>query len=401
MKYTYLAKSHPHKIIQGNIEAQTQQEAIDKLTQMGYFPISVNCEELSLDKQGIFRFSKISSRDLSLFTRQLSSLIGSGVNIMKSLDIISRQINNKYLKVILGDIISKIKDGKSLSESLSIYPYLFSDLYSSMIRIAEASGNLNEVLKQLADFLDKEEEFKNSIKAALTYPFFVFIIGALTIITLLVFVIPRLVTMFEDMGQILPLPTRMLIATAAFLHNYGWLLVLSVFILLFFLRRLYQSPQGKFSWDRLKLKLTLVGQITLKTEISHLMRTLSLLLSSGMSITSSLDIAASIVGNTVLKSEIQKFKEQIANGSSLSNSFKSSKLFPDLVNNIVSIGEETGSLDKSLLRIADDYESQVERALKILTQLLEPLIILAMGLIVGFIVLAMLLPIFQINLIVK
>ncbi|MBM3253639.1 MAG: hypothetical protein FJZ16_05265 [Candidatus Omnitrophica bacterium] len=400
-RYTYIAKSQPRKTIQGNIEAESQQDAISKLTKMGYFPISLKPETSLLEKQGIFPLQKISNKDIVLFTRQLSSLIGSGVNIINGLIIISNQTSNKYLKMILNDIIGRIKDGKSLSESLAAHPYLFSNLYSSMILSGEASGDLDDALKRLADFLEKGEEFRNSLRASLTYPFFVFIVGVLTVFVLIVFVIPRLVIMFEDMGQILPLPTRILIDISGFLRSYWWIIFLIIFIFIFFLRKISRSPQGKIFWDRFKLKLPILGQIILKTEIGRLMHTLSLLRSSGVPIISCLDISTSLVENQILKSEVQRFKEQIGGGLSLSNSFKSSKLIPEAIISIMAIGEETGSLEKSLMRIAGEYEREVDRTLKTLTQFLEPVIILAMGLIVGFIVLSMLLPIFQINLIVR
>lgn len=399
--YTYTAKSEPTKIIQGDIESESEQEVINKLTKIGLFPLSVKANDFSLDRQGAWRFQSLSHKEIVLFTRQLSTLIDSGINILNGLDIITNQTHNKYLKAILRDITSKIKDGKSLSNSMGSHPYLFSDLYSSMIRIGETSGNLNKTLKRMADFLEEQQEFKDSLRASLTYPFFVFTVGILTVIVLLLFVIPRLVTMFEDMGQVLPLPTRILISTSDFLRSYWWFIFITIFILIFFMRRSYKTPQGKISWDGFKLKLLIFGQIILKTEISRLMRTLSLLLSSGMPITPALDISVSIVGNEILKSDVRKFKEQIAGGSSLSASLKSSRLFPEFVTNIISVGEEIGSLEKSLLRIAEDYEREVDRKLKTLTRLLEPVIILVMGLIVGFIVLSMLLPIFQINLIVR
>lgn len=401
-RYIYTAKSQPHKIIHGDIEAESEQDVINKLTKMGYFPLLVKSEVLSLgDEHGVFRLQKVSNKDIVLFTHQLSSLIESGVNIMNGLNIISGSTSNKYLKTVLSDIIVKIKDGKSLSESLSAHRRLFSDLYSSMVRTGEAGGNLNETLRRLAVFLEKEEEFKNSIRAALTYPFFIFGVGALTVFVLLVFVIPRLLTMFEDMGQVLPLPTRILISVSGFLRSYGWFILAITSIFIFLLRRTYRSPQGRILFDRLKLKLVILRKIILKTEISRLMRTLSLLLSSGIPITTALEISISVLENRILKSEVQRFKNEINSGSSLSDSLGNSRLFPEFVTSIVSIGEESGSLERSLVRIADDYEREIDRTLKTLTRLLEPAMILVMGLLVGFIVLSMLLPIFQINLIVK
>lgn len=400
-RYTYLAKLNPQKSLQGEIEAETEQEAINKLTAMGYFPISISPKMASLEKQGVLSLRKVPRKDIVLFTRQLSALIDSGINITNSLNMITRQCNNKYLKAILDDINAKIRDGKSLSESLESYPKLFPGLYSSTIRTGEASGNLNETLKRLTTFLEKGEEFKESIKSALIYPLFILVVSFLTIFVLLMFVVPRLISMFEDMGQVLPLPTRILIGFSGFVRSHGWILAAAVFVVVFFLRRFFSSPQGKVIFDQIKLKIIIVGNLVLKTEISRLMRTLSLLLSSGVPITSSLEISNSVVENQVLKKEVQKFKESISSGNNFSDSLKSSPFFPEFVTNIVAVGEETGRLDQALLRIANDYEKEVERILSALTKMLEPAIILVMGLVVGFIVLSMLLPIFQINLIAK
>ena len=400
-RYTYIAKSQPQKTVQGDIEAESEQDAINRLAKMGYFPISIQSEDLSLYRQGLWHVRKASSKDTAIILRQLSILIESGVNVLSSLEIIAKQISNKYLKTVLRDVIEKIKGGKSLSESLSSHPYLFSQLYTSMINSGEIGGNLEPTLRRLADFLEKEEEFRNSVRSALAYPAFVFIVGAMTVIILVGFVIPRLITMFEDMGQILPLPTRILINLSGFLRGFWWLILAIIFIFIFLLRRITHRPQGKIQLDRLRLKLPVWGEIVLKTEISRLMRTLSLLLSGGIAVVYALDISTSVVENQILRIEVQKFKGQISSGLSFSKCLKDSNLFPAFVTNIVSVGEESGSLEKSFLRIADDYENEVGRSLKTLTRLLEPVIILTMGLIVGFIVLSMLLPIFQINLIVR
>jgi type II secretion system protein F len=400
-KYIYSAKSGPGKNIQGVIEAETEQDAINKLGRMGYFPISVEVEDLSGQKQTVLHFSKVSGNDIVLFTRQLSSLTESGVNILNSLRIISNQAANKYLQSVLNDVSAKIKDGKSLSDSLRAYPHLFSGLYTSMIHSGEVGGNIEQTLKRLADFLEKEEEFKNSIRSALTYPAFILFVSAMTVIILLGFVIPRLVGMFEDMGQALPVPTKILITISGLLRSYWWILLAVIFMFVFTLQRSYRSPQGKMALDGLKLKIPQLGKVVLKTEVGRMMRTLSLLIANGIPIITSLDVAISVLQNEVLRADVSKFKEQIAGGSSLSKCLGQSKLFPAFVTNIVTVGEETGSVEKALMRVAEDYERDVDRALKTLTQMLEPVIILAMGLIVGFIVLSMLLPIFQMNIIVK
>lgn len=400
-KYFYIAKPQPNKVIQGEIEAESEQDAVNRLTKSGLFPTSVRLKELPLDEKGIFKFRKIPPRDVIIAIRQLSTLTEGNVNILSGLTIVSSQVPNKYLRAVLSDVINKVKDGKPLSESLALYPALFPDLYTSMIRSGEAGGTLDLALRRLADFLEKEEEFKNSILEALTYPAFIFLVGVITVIILIGFVIPRLVTMFEDMGEALPLPTRILIGISDSLRLYWWVILALVFVLIFLLRRLQRLPQTRLILDQFKLKLALFGEIILKTDIGRLTRTLSLLLSSGIPIVSSLDISTAVIQNQVLKLQVKKFKDEISSGSSLSHCLRNTKFFPSFVTNIVAVGEETGTLEKALLRVAEDYEKDVDRTLRTFTRLLEPIIILVIGLVVGFIVLAMLLPIFQINLIVK
>jgi len=398
--YAYLAKTDPQNTIQGEIEAESDQEAINKIGQAGYFPISVT---LKVKNSRFFNKTpkKISKHDIILFIRQLSTLVDSGVPIVSGLNIVISQMPNLYLKEVLKDVVSRIKDGKSFSDSLAAHPEVFPQLYIAIINSGEVSGSLKTTLTRLADFLEKEEEFKNSVRSALVYPAFVFGVGVLTVVILIGFVIPRLVNMFEDMGQVLPLPTKILIEASVVFNKYGIIIAALAAVIIFFLRRQYLSPQGRLAWDKFKLKLAVLGEITLKTEIGRLMRTLSLLLSGGLSIVPSLDIVSAILENRVLKLEINQIKDDIIGGLSLSSSIKKCKLFPNFVINIVIIGEETGTLKKSLLRVADDYERDVDRSLKSLARMLEPIIILGVGLVVGFIVLAMLLPIFQMNLIVR
>jgi type II secretory pathway component PulF len=368
---------------------------------MGYFPVSVKAEAPYLSQKEIWKLQKIKPEETILLTQQLSALIESGINIIESLRIVSNQIHNRYLKAILNDVTAKIKDGNSLSASLAFYPQAFSALYVTMIRLGEAGGNVQNSLKRLADFLEKERELKNSIRSALIYPSFIFVVSILTIIVLIGFVIPRLVTMFEDMGQILPLPTKMLILASGFLRDYWWFMLASCGGLIFIFKRVSRLPRIRLVLSEFKLKMPIWGKLTLKTDISRLMRALSLLLGQGLTIMYSLEASAKIINNEILRNEVSKFRKRISEGSNLSKCLGESKYFPDYVANIASIGEESGSLEKSLMRIADDYERDADRFLKNFAQILEPLMILGMGIIVGFIVLSMMLPIFQINLIIQ
>jgi type II secretory pathway component PulF len=321
--------------------------------------------------------------------------------LLKALDTILGQTQNRYLKSILAEVISRIKDGKSFSEALGNYPDVFSNLYISMIKAGEIGGNLEETLSRLEDFSQKEQELKSTIKGALAYPAFIAVVGALTISILIGFVIPRLIVMFQDMGEILPLPTRILIATAGFLKGYWWFILSIVFIIVFICIRRFKNPEGRIAIDRLKLKLPLAGVIIQKIEISRFARTLGTLISSGIDIIPALEIAGGVINNVIMKQEIRRFQEEIHQGGSFTTSIKNSKFFPVFVTNIVSVGEEAGTLERSLLQVADEYSKEIERTLKTLTRLVEPAMILLMGLIVGFIVISMLLPIFQIDLLAR
>jgi len=399
-KFIYTAKSKPGELMQSVIEAESEQAVINKLLEMSYFPVSVQPENTYLDKQNSY-FKKVSRKDLVIFTRQLSSLIESGVNILDSLRIVTNQTSNKYFKAVLSDVSAKIKDGKSLSESLALYDNIFSSLYASIIHSGEASGNLEKVIKGLAEFYEKDEEFRASLRASLTYPLFIAIVGVLTVAVLMGFVIPKLVGMFEDLGQTLPLPTKILINVSGFFTHYWWIIFAVIGLFIFSLQRAVRTAQGKLFIDNFKLKIPLIGEIVLKSEIARLSRTLSLLISSGLAVVSGLNVTIAVIGNQILKNELEKFKEQITGGVSFSKCLNGSKLFPSFVTNIVAVGEEGGSLEKSLTRVGYEYEKDVDRSLKAISRLIEPVIILIMGIVVGFIVLSMLLPIFQINLIAR
>jgi type II secretory pathway component PulF len=400
-RYNYIAKSEPSKTVEGKIEADSPQDAVQKIAKLGLFPVSVAAESSAAQDKKFWPFGRVRKKEIVLFTNQLATLVGSGVNIIKSLNLATEQVTGRYLKATLIACTERVKDGKALSESLGEYPDVFNSIYTSMIRSGEASGNIEEALKRLSGHLEKEEEFRDTLRQAMVYPAFIFTVSALTILVLLGFVIPRLVSMFGDMGQALPLPTKVLIAVSSGLRSYWWVIPILVFMSVFIWQRMKLTAQGRGTIDNLKIKFPIFGQVILKAEISRFMRTLSLLVAGGMPITPALDVAVSALENQILRQEASKFKDAINEGKTLSEAFRSSKLFPEFTVNIVSIGEETGSLEKAFLRVAQDYEKEVDAVLKNVARLIEPVIILVMGLIVCFIVLSMLLPIFQINLIVR
>ncbi len=400
-RYVYSAKSDPFKTIHGEIDAESEQDAIIKITRLGAYPIVIKIKDLDSRSFLAGHPKKIRPRDIAIFTRQLASLLESGVSIINGLGYIANQTSQKSLKVVLGNVVAGIKDGLPLSESLAAYPKVFSKLYIAIVYSGEVGGTIDESLKRLADFLEKEDEFRNSVWASLAYPLFVCCVGLATVVALLVLVIPRLVAMFEDMGQALPLPTQILINLSAMLRDYWVFIVATLALAVFLYQRFSRSRQGRLFVDTWILKIPVAGEVILKTEISRLARTLSLLLSGGMPIITALDISTLLLSNEVIRREIVQFKEQIAGGMSLSRCLEGSVIFPPLVKTIVSVGEEAGTLEVSLFRVAEDFEKEVDRVVKGFTRLLEPVMILVMGLVVGFIVLSMLLPIFQINLLAQ
>ena len=399
--FLYKAKHGPKKIISGTIEAENQDAALSRLDKMDYFVLSITkAEEKTGFKSSLGIFQRISLKHISLFTRQLSDLLDAGVPLLESMDILSKQADNTLLSAVLDEIHTNIKDGKSLSESLAGYPKLFSPLYVNMVASGETGGILESVLARLADFYEKEDEIKSKIKAALAYPIFMFFAGIGTIIVLLTFVIPKLVIMFEDMGQKLPLPTQILVSASDFIVEFWWAPVVILFLIIILFKRLKNTKEGGLIIDRWKLTIPLVGKLVQKVEVSRFSRTLATLLENGVPILQSLSIVKNTIANRAISGEIERAAKDVSEGNKLAASLGRGTWIPDFVTNMIAVGEESGSLEKTLLKISDTYARQVDRAAKTLTSLLEPAMILIMGSIVGFIVISMLLPIFQINILI-
>lgn len=394
--FTYRAKKGPQEAFKGTIEAKNRVQAIAVLEQKGMFLINIEEEAPRQNTAS----KRIRRQDLSVFTSQFANLIESGLTITQALNILSQQTANPALKAVISGMEEQIKDGATLSKALSAYPRQFSQFYCSIVNAGEISGALETTLSHLADFSEQEEKIRSDVLSALTYPALILSVGIITIYILLTYAVPQLTSMFTETGETLPLATQILINISNTLKAYGWLILLAGFSAVFAFKRARNSKE-RFVLDRIFLNLPVMGKIILKSEISRFMRTLSLLLESGVTILASLDAVTNTVTNTVLKEEIQKASKGIKDGESLSSALKKSEYFPVYAVNIISVGEESGTIEKSLKRIAGSYEQELNRLIRTLTSLLEPVMILVMGLVVAFIVSAMLLPIFEINLIAK
>lgn len=399
-KFIYQAKKGPQEKVSGMLEAKSQSQAIALIEENGLSPINVQEIEEKSSAPGSLSIRRVRRQEITVFTRQFSNLIEAGITISEALKILIQQAANSALRGIITNIEEQIKDGATLSEALSRYPKQFSQFYCAVVKAGELSGALETVLNRLADFNEQEEKIRADVMASLTYPALIAGVGALTIYALLAFVVPKITSMFEEMGQALPLATQILIAISKVFQGYWWLMLLAG-VTFFFVFKRGKSQEEKIFWDKLMLRFPVLGTLIQKSEMAHFVRTLSLLFESGVAILVALEAVSNTITNNAIKAEIRKIAQEIKDGSSLSAAIKKSSYFPPYVANIVSVGEEAGTLEKSLKRIAVSYEQDINRLMRTLTSLLEPVMILIMGLIVAFIVVAMLLPIFQINLMAR
>ncbi len=393
-RFAYKAKKSPDEAMEGFIDADSEKAVINKLNRSGYYLVWIKEETAQKELNRI----KVKTKDLANFTRRVSELLNSGLTLYNALNVIERQTEKNNLRGVIKAIAESIKDGKSFSGALRNYPNVFSELYVNLARSGEESGSLNEALANISDFLDKEEDAKSRVIAALAYPGLMAIVGLATVVILVIFIVPRLVNMFIEMGEDLPLPTRILAGTGSFIRAYWiWLLSFAGVTALVF-KRNKANPVIKDKIDRFKLKVPIIGNFVRNSELARFSAVLSTLLKNGVPILDSLNIVSGVVTNNAIKGDISLIHDDIKLGLSFSKAIKKRKYFPLFLADMASAGEEGGFLDKALLNIARNYEIEMERAMKIIMSLLEPVFILIMGLVVGFIVLAMLLPVFQISL---
>lgn len=406
MKYNYRAKKGPQDLVEGIIEAQNEKEAIDKLSAMGYLPLRISPQEassrqekeLSGENLGNPR-GKINPRQITILSRQLASLLRSGVPILKALNIIKEQSTNPRLRYILVGTHNAIKQGAAFSAALAKYPGAFPELYIAMVRAGEDAGTLPDILLRIADYRARQEEMLSRFRMSLAYPMLMAVVGAATVIFMLAFVMPRLMEIFLDLGEQLPLPTQILLSASRGIRQH-WLWLSFVFVAAaYVLRRQAKTKAGKLSLSIFTLNFPLLGNLILKADLARFSRTLELLLKNGIPILKAIKIAIPVLENELLKNQLRFSYRQLEQGGSFGNSLKSSKALPLFMSNLVIVGEESGRLGEALAEVAAAYERDSEEAIRIITSLLEPLMILLMGLIVGFIVVAMLLPIFEISMI--
>jgi len=346
-----------------------------------------------------FRFTsgRVRLGDLANATRQLATLLSSGLPLMDALTVLVEQEEAPALKSALSSVRDAVREGASLADALKANPRVFSQLYMNMVSAGEASGTLEITLDRLADFLDDQVRFRGRFAAALAYPALMTVIGVGVLFFLFAFVMPRVVGMFQDMKQQLPFITLALLWVVKFFSTLWWAILIALGGIAYYVRRYVATPAGKAWLDSRMLRLPVFGSLIRMIAISRFTRTLGTLLQSGVPTLTALDIVRSVVGNTVLADAIQKARENVREGEPIADPLRRSRLFPPVVVQMVAVGEKSGELEKMLLKISDSFDRTVETRITALMSLLEPVIILVMGLVVGFIVIAILLPILQMS----
>jgi len=405
--YEYKALDGSGKSVNGIIDADSMIAARQKLRNGGKFPVSL--EETQARSKGdtqknfsLFWFlRRISDEEIHALTRQLSTLLGTGIPLVQALDALIQQAVNPTLKRVVSQIKESINEGNSLTHAVAEHPRLFSNIYINMIRAGEASGSLDVVLDRLADFGEHQQALRGRFKAALIYPLFMGVVGCGVVMFLVTFVVPNITQIFVDMKQALPLSTLILIRFSDFVGRFWWLLVLGAVGLFLGLRYFIKGEKGAYLWDKFKLRVPIVGPVNRKLALARFGRTLGSLLESGVPMLTSLQIVRNIVNNAMISEVVDLAIEEIRAGRSLHSVLSQSSWFPPMYVQMVSVGEQSGELEAMLNKVAVAYERESETSIKGMTSLIEPIMILGMGLVVAFIVISILLPIFEMNQMVK
>ncbi|MBW2575799.1 MAG: type II secretion system inner membrane protein GspF [Deltaproteobacteria bacterium] len=405
--YEYTALDTKGKTVSGIINAESSGTARQKLRASRNFPVSIKeVRDTAAIKApssvSIIRyFARVKPYEVSMMTRQLATLVGAGFPLVSALDTLIPQTRSQVFKKILAKIKDSIVEGNSFAQSLSLYPGTFSSLYVNMVMAGETSGALEIVLERLADITEKQQALKHRIRSALAYPILMSLIGTLVLFLLLTFIVPSITSIFTDMNQTLPAPTLFLISISNFFKIYWWIIFIVIGLMLLTLRMTQKTVKGHYFFDKIKLLLPGFGILTKKLAVARFARTLGSLLENGISMLPALGIVKNIVENVLIADIIEEASQEVGKGQGLGSALAESKIFPDLSVQMIKVGEQSGELEAMLNKIADVFENEVETSVMSMTSLLEPVMILIMGIIVGFIVLSICLPIFEMNQLVR
>ncbi len=389
--FSYTARTAQGDLKFATIQAANKDEAVAQLKKLKLTVVKL--EEAA--KSASSTRGSVSMRDIVIFTRQFSTMINSGLPLVQALDILSKQSESKVLQNVTRQVVFDVESGYTVADALAKHPNAFTELYVNMVAAGEAGGILDTILMRLATFLEKNDALVRKVKGAMIYPVVISAVAGSAILILLIFVIPTFEAMFASVGMALPLPTRIVIWMSKFVQSYWWLLLAGAFLAVHLLKKYYATSKGQLVIDRLLLTLPVLGDVLRKSAVSRFTRTLGTLISSGVSILEGLEITAKTAGNRVVSDAILASRASIAGGDTIAGPLAKSRVFPPMVLSMISVGEQTGGLDEMLTKIADFYDEEVDAAVGGLLALLEPIMIVFLGVVVGGMVVAMYLPIFD------
>jgi type IV pilus assembly protein PilC len=391
-RFSYVGVTSSGKQVKGEIQASNRNEVVSLLRKKKLRPISIKNKGIEIN---LSFGSGIKLQDISRFTRQFSAMTSAGLPLVQCLDILGEQTENKNLASAVKQVSTDIQGGNTLADALQKHPKIFNSLYCNMVAAGEASGSLDVVLSRLAEYQEKSDALRRKIKGAMTYPVVVLVIAVIATVAMLTFVVPTFAQMFTDLGGSLPLPTKIVMTISDFLQHFFLLIIIAGIGSFVALSYYYKTENGRLKIDGLKLKIPIFGDLERKSSIGRFAQTLSTLLSSGVSILDALSITAKTAGNKVLEKGILRTLERITGGLTIAEPLKDTGVFPPMVIHMISVGEKTGDLSEMLKKISDFYTEEVDGAVDALTSIIEPVMIVGMGLIVGGILIAMYLPMFD------
>ena len=387
--FMYTARDQKGELKSATLEAPSKEEAISQLKKQRLNVIKID------EQQKKKKIGKIAMRDIVIFTRQFSTMINSGLPLVQAMGILAEQSENPGLREVTKQVVFDVESGNTVADALRKHPVAFSDLYVNMVAAGEAGGILDTILMRLAVFMEKNDALVRKVKGAMIYPGVIMTVAGGAIVVLLIFVIPTFQRMFKEAGIPLPLPTQIVIKLSELLQAYWYVVIIAVYAGVFALKKYYATQDGKLVIDRLMLKAPVLGDVLRKSAVSRFTRTLGTLIGSGVSILDGLEITAKTAGNRVISDAIMESRASIAGGETISAPLKKSQVFPPMVISMINVGEQTGGLDEMLTKIADFYDEEVDAAVSGLLALMEPMMIVFLGVVVGGMVIAMYLPIFD------
>lgn len=396
--FVYTGKTGTGEAAKGEIQAQNLAQATAALKRQQILPATINekkgfaLNDIKIPGIG----AKVKTKDLVVFSRQFATMIDAGLPLVQCLEILASQQENPEFKKVLLDVKGAVEGGSTFADALRKHPKVFDELYVNLIAAGEVGGILDTILNRLSGFLEKSEKLKGKVKGALTYPTVVIIIALLVVTGLLIWVVPIFEDMFKDFGQALPAPTQIVVNMSKFLQSSWYVIIIVIVGVGIALNRTYKTHRGKRVMDGIFLRVPVFGDLIRKTAVARFTRTLGTMLSSGVPILEGLEIVAKTAGNVVIEESIMKARVSLSQGKTLAEPLIETKVFPGMVTQMIAVGESTGALDAMLTKIADFYEDEVDAAVDALTSLIEPLLMAFLGIVVGGLVIALYLPIFQI-----